>query len=410
MSIEEIKAALQEALDQLDDETLELSDDELKALEDKVATLTDALAEAEAAAENRANIRAAAQQRARAAIESGAARTAAVAAPTGSVAETTDMAAAERRGWLKHVATRAGLELSGGNAMSDAERRAFTHLTTNSSSVVPEEIRGEIVDLVDQSTVLYSDVPKDGFKHQYQVVRHTGITAGDAGKSSEGASWSVDEQNAFDVVTLTGQTIRKTAKLSRQMSVQSIDGFESWLVRELSGRMANAADLITYNAITGDAAGMAAKNKVKTTAKGKLALGDVTKALSLLKRYSEPAPKGIVVYASQDTIWNHLAMLLDATGRPYFVESVADEDPSVQGRIFGKAVKQYDNMADGLVLLGYPDLARGNVFDGPDVDAYTDHDTQDHCFTGYELYDLALSVPSGFALLDIAQAAAGGTE
>lgn len=410
MGIEELKAALKEALAKLEDDTLELSDEELKELEDQVTDLTAALEEAEAAADARASSRAAAQERARKALSMGTARSLDQQSFGPSIVETTDMAKAETRGFLKSLATRGGIELAGGNALTDAEKRATTynHTTANTGALVPTELSDRIVSLVNDCTVLYSDITIDNFKHQFRVPRHTAISSGDAAITSEGAAPTDEEKNTFDYIDLTGQIIRKTAKLSRKMAVQSIDAFEQWLVRELSSRMATKADSIVYSTITtSSTAGMATANSIKTATKNKIVLADITKAFGLTKRYSEPAPKGLMIYASQGTIWNKLATVMDGQNRPYFVESVADEDPSVQGRFFGKLVKQYDNMPDDYVLIGYPDLFRGNVFDGPDVDAYIDHGTQDHCFTGYMLFDGALEVPAGFVLLDIAQPTAG---
>ena len=74
----------------------------------------------------------------------------------------------------------------------------------------------------------------------------------------------------------------------------------------------------------------------------------------------------------------------------------------MQGRIFGKLVKQDDSMANGKLKLGYPDLIKGNAFDGVDVQGYIATDgSQKHCFDGYFLYDCGLAVPEAFVELTI---------
>ena len=59
--------------------------------------------------------------------------------------------------------------------------------------------------------MLFGDVSRDNFKHQYELVRHTGIAQGDAAKTKEGEA-PADEQNEFDTIALAGEEIKKTAK------------------------------------------------------------------------------------------------------------------------------------------------------------------------------------------------------
>ena len=96
-------------------------------------------------------------------------------------------------------------------------------------------------------------------------------------------------------------------------------------------------------------------------------------------------------------------MVEDANGRSYFSDEYSD-DPTVQGRIFGKLVKQDDSISDGVIKAGFPDLFKGNVFDGPDVTPYVENGTQKRCFDGYVLFEGALAVPNAFSQLTIKQA------
>lgn len=358
----------------------------------------------EAAAE-RQN-RAATLATARAAIESGTARKvdavpiARAANSVGAAHDTTDYAGAYRRAWIKDVATRGGIELAGGNEFNDVERRAFTHLTSNTGSVTPVEVKNEIISLIEGSAVLYGDVRKDGFKHQFELVRHKSIKSGDAAKTDEGKA-PADEQNEFDSITLTGAEIKKTVKLSRKMAVQSLEGFEQYLINETSGRLSVAANAHVVARFSDETLGIIAANKVSAAKAGTITKADLTKMFALLKTFSNPAPKGCIIYANANTIWNYIAMIEDANKHSYFVDEKT-EDPAIQGRIFGKTVKQEDALADGVILAGYPDLFRGNVFEGPDITPYIATDgTQNHCFDGYLLFDGGLSVPNSFTQLTI---------
>lgn len=327
----------------------------------------------------------------------------------GIVRDVTDYEAAYSRAWLKDVAQRGGIQLAGGTDMTTVERAAFTHTTENTGAVIPKEIQGQIISLIDNSAVLFGDAARSEFKHQFEIPRHTGIESGDAGTTDEGKAPSDDEKNTFDTVSLTGEEIKKTVKLSRKMAVQSMDGFKQYLINEVSARLSVAANTYVHAQLATTDLGIAAANKIQTAAAEKLAKADILKLLSLLKTFGNPAPKGAIFYANNDMIWNYIAMIEDANGRSYFVDEKTD-DPTVQGRIFGKLVKQDDSMADGKLKVGFPDLIKGNMFDGPDVTAYVATDgSQKHCFDGYMLYDCGLVVPQAFGELTIKPKASGGS-
>lgn len=356
--------------------------------------------------------RAAAIDAARRAIDSGAAtridavplaRSANFAAPAGGTAlDTTDYKAAERRAYIKDLATRSGVTLSEGNDLTEVEQRAFTALTSNTDAVVPVELQNEIISLIEGSAVLFNDVRRTTLKNQFELVRHVGIKAGDAAVTSEGVA-AEDEENQFTVITITGEEIKKTVKMSRKMAVQSMDGFEAYIKQETADRLSVAADKLILARLVSDDLGMDAANKVSAKTAGKLVKADLTGALAKLKNFGNSAPKGIVIYANNSTIWNHIAMVEGTDGHSLFVDEKS-EDPTIQGRIFGKHVKEYDNLADGVILLGFPDLFRGNVFDGPNVYPYVENGTRKSCFDGYMLFDGGLAVPHGFAQLTIGTA------
>lgn len=318
--------------------------------------------------------------------------------------DVTDYESAYRRAWAKDLATTGGIQLVGGNDMTAQERAAFTHMTSNTGSVVPKEVQNQIISLIDNGAVLFGDVSRTTFKHQFELIRHKAIKAGDAAKTDEGAA-PADEQNEFDALPLVGEEIKKTVKLSRKMAVQSVDGFEQYIINEVSARLAVAANKLTHERLADTKLGIAAGNIITAATAGTLTKADIAKLLGLLYTFGNPVPKGCIIYANNNTIWNQIAMLEDKNGRSYFVDEKT-EDPAIQGRIFGKWVKQDDTCADGVIKAGYPDLIKGNIFDGVDVSGYVATDgSQNHCFDGYLLYDCGLAVPKGFGQLTIGTAA-----
>lgn len=391
---------------------------------ERMSALTAEIEKRNASAAAQRETRAARVAAARAAIESGSARRV-DAVPLGSsasargslpqVRDVTDYNAAARRAWVKDVARRSGVQLVEGTELTQVERDAlnglmeqrasFAHLTSNTDAVIPVELKTQIFTLIDNTAVLYGDVHKDTFPNQFELIRHKSIAKGDAAKTDEGSAPTDDEQNTFDTITLTGEEIKKTVKMSRKMAVQSINGFEQYIVTETGARLAVAANARVHEKTVDATLGMASANKINCATAGTLAKADITKLLSLLYTFGNPAPKGCIIYANGNTIWNNIAMVEDKRGVSYFVDEKS-EDPCVEGHIFGKLVKRDDSMADGVIKAGYPDLFRGNVFDGVDVTPYVEPGTQKRCFDGYLLFDGGLVVPQAFAQLTIGTASA----
>mgnify|MGYP003266298985 FL=1 len=418
--MDEMLKELQALIDKYKDGTpKDVSDEQAEKDAERMSQLTAEIEKRTAADAAARESRAARIAAARSAIDNGTAHQVGSLPLSGgvnarsAVYDVTDYSAAETRGFLKNLATSAGVRLVEGNDLNDVERTAltameqraaFTVTTGNTSSVVPVKLQSEIISLIDNSTALFSDVTRDTIPGQYELVRHKSITKGDAAKTAEGAAPTDEEQNVFDRITLTGDEIKKTVKLSRKMMVQSLDSFRTYINREVSARCGVAGDKIVLAKLVDSTLGMAAGNKINVANDGTLTKADVMKALSLLKTYGNPAAKGVRIYANQSTIWNQIAAIEDATKRSYFINE-RDDDPTVKGRIFGSIVKLEDNLEDGVIMLGYPDLFRSNLFDGPVVEAVTLPDgSWNTAINGYMLYDGGLAVPESFVQLTVGTA------
>lgn len=415
MNLEDLLKELQALIDKYSADDAEPTDEDAA----RMAELTKSINEIRAQQTATAEARAATVAAARAAIENGTARRidavplarSANVVGTGNAYDVTDYKAAERRAWVKGIAERAGVQLVEGYALTDVERAAqnhvieqraaFNHMTSNTDSVIPVELQDEIVALIDNTAVLWGDMPKQNFPHQFEIIRHKSIDKGDAAQTDEGAAPTDDEQNTFDTLKFEGVEIKKTLKMSRRMAVQSVASFDSYLVSEIAARLSVACNAHAHTRLVDASYGMDTGNKIQTAKAQALAKADLAGLLSKLYTYGNAAPKGAIIYANNNVIWNYIAMLEDGNGRSYFVDEKT-ADPTVEGHIFGKLVKRDDSIADGVIVAGYPDLFKGNVFDGPDVMPYIAPDgTQNRCFDGYELIDCGLAVPKAFAQLTI---------
>lgn len=414
MNLEDLLKELQALIDKYSADDAEPTDEDAA----RMAELTKSINEIRAQQTATAQTRAATVAAARAAIENGTARRvdavplarSANVGGVGNAYDVTDYDAAATRAWVKDIAERSGVQLVGGTALTDVERAAqnhlieqrveFTHTTGNTDAIIPVEIQSQIISLIDNTAVLYGDIHRSNLSGQFEISRHVSITKGDAAKTDEGAAPTDVEQNEYDVITLTGEEIKKTVEMSRKMAVQSLSGFQQYIIDEVSARLAVACNAFSHTRLGDTTLGMAAANKIETAKANAIAKSDITGMLSKLKTFGNPAAKGVIIYANNDTIWNYIALIEDANNRSYFVNESTD-DPTVQGRIFGKLVKCDDSIADGVIKAGYPDLFHGNLFDGPDVTPYVAPRSQKRCFDGYVLFDGGLVVPQAFAQLTI---------
>ena len=393
--------------------TDEMSADDVDAAEARVKDIDAEMEEVRKANEASVAKRAALVDSIRKADEAGELRTVSAmpanGAQGGSIHETTDISASGKlyeRAWVKDMAERGGVSIGADSKMTAAERTAFTALTTNTAAVVPMSIQTRIWDLVTSGNAVYGDLTIDNFRGVYEFLRHTAIAAGDAAKVAENTA-AADEQNTITAITISGDEFRKSAKISRKMAVQSFNGFEDWLVREVGNRMGNVLDVYAIAELSDATLGMDATNKALTTAtSGSLTIADVRKLLAAIKCDADGygASKGRVIYANSATIWNYIAAVSYTTGESAFMTDVMTSDPITQGRIYGVPVKLDENIADGVIYAGYPGCVSANLFDGIDITPFIDPTTQEHSYNGYACFGMGVAVPKSFAKLTIAVA------
>lgn len=289
-----------------------------------------------------------------------------------------------RTAWLKTIAVdKEGRKLFG--ELSEKEQRAFTFVTTNTAQVVPKDIANRIVELVRSQSPILDDATFTYFTRGFGVPRLKAITAGDAKVVTEGQA-NDDEQDTFDLLNLVGVEIKKHVVLSRQMQLQSIDAFETWLITHLAKRIRVAKEKHVLTRLDDPTYGIKAENKIS----GTLSDAEVLKIMSLIDADGER-----VVYANQKTIWTVIAALTDTEGRKLFIPN-SMSDPMVAGRIYGAAVKPDANLADNVIYAGVKGQVLANEFEELEIVPQIEPKTLNRIFTGYSLFDAGLENPAGF--------------
>lgn len=289
-----------------------------------------------------------------------------------------------RKAWLKTIAVDArGRHLFG--ELTDAERRAFTFLTTNTSAVVPTEIANRIIELVRSEAPMLDDAEWSFFTRGFGVPRHKSIDAGDADVVTEGTANPNDEKDTFDLLELAGVEIKKHAIMSKKMEIQSIEAFETWLVDHIAKRLRVAAEAHVLEQLDDTGAGIATTNKIS----GTLSDAEIRKAFGLLGVNGEK-----VIYANNATIWNDLAGLEGSDGQKLFIPSSMD-DPLTAGRIYGARVKEDANVPANTLYIMVRGQLLCNEFSPIEVVPQIEPKTLNRIFTGYWLFDAGLENPTG---------------
>lgn len=300
-----------------------------------------------------------------------------------------------RRAWLKQLATSAdGIRHLG--ELTEEERTAFITTTANTGSVVPDVILNEIIDCMDNRTPILNDAYKTAFTQGFGVPRRTGITKGDSAGVAEGAARGDDEQNAFELLPLSGIEIKKHVVLSRKMKFKSIEAFEAWLVKELGERQMVAKEAVCIARMKGaapdggsavTAAGIAAANKNTSVARTD---AGVRGMMALVVGANK------TIYANAATIWNIFAGIEDGGGHRLFVPSGMD-DPTVKGYIYGAKIKEDPNVgADEFFILAEDEL-QVNDYDELEIFSAVEPKTANEIKTAYSLTDAGMRNPVGGA-------------
>lgn len=294
-----------------------------------------------------------------------------------------------RTAWSKYML---GLPLTA----EEEQRTDFVHTTGTTSGqsagyTIPTTLLNKIWDLIEGKHAILGDITIYRTGTILEVAKRTAIAAGDAGTVAENAAPADAENNTFAKVTLSGKDFAKYVDISYALGIMSIDGFESFITREIADRLgaALAADVISQLGTDYDST----NNDLDVATSGKIAWTDVTGALSVLKNVNN-----IVFYANQTTIYKYIAGMVDSTGRPLFQH---DANEKIRGLLAGFPVKVEDAIGADLIWILDPEQVVGNMVQ--DIMVESDKDIKKHVITysGYARFQCALLAPKAAAKLDV---------
>lgn len=281
-----------------------------------------------------------------------------------------------------------------GKELTVEERAAFTHTTANTANALPTTMLNQIWDLVSKQHCIMGDITLYRTGTILEVVKHTAIAAGKAGKVSENAA-ATDEQNTFAKVTLSGNDFAKTVKISYAMAAMSIDALEAYLVNEISAQLGEA---LADDVISTVKTGVAAANKVTTASTTEVTYKELVKAFGLLERAT-----AINIYVNYATLYNQLVSMTDTTGRPLFQPNM---QAGAMGVLLGGTVKIEESLGAGEILIGDSKKIVYNMVQDIMVETDRDIGTHTHIYSGYARGEGALIDDKAFSLVTL-KAASG---
>ncbi|MFS0864120.1 phage major capsid protein [Fredinandcohnia sp. 179-A 10B2 NHS] len=240
---------------------------------------------------------------------------------------------------------------------------AYTHDTGNTAVLIPTTVVAGIFKRAEEMYPLFGDAKKYNVKGKLAIKKHTSIDAGDAAWYAEGTA-TADEQNTFGELVLDGHELAKAVTVSWKLRSMAVADFIPYIQNELAERIGVALGVATARGNgTSEPQGVetallaeAGTPQVVTYDPDNAAPLTYAKVTEAVAKLHSSYLNSAAIYANNATIWNQLANLTDANGRPLFIPDVTSGGV---GRMFGMVVKPDAGISAGNIIIGAP--SRGYV-------------------------------------------------
>jgi len=290
-----------------------------------------------------------------------------------------------------------------GQELTPEENSTFmemnNHTTLNTGVVIPTTTLNEIISDIEAQAPFFADARKFQVTGLLKLPKHTAITAGDAVGYDEATATAV-EKNAFVEIALGGKEVAKYVEVSFKLESMSIGAFLEYLKGEIVDRVGaelgrQAISGTGVKEMTGVLTALTSVTAQRTTytAETGIAYKDITTAVSKLGAKHVP---GAVIYASNATVWNNLANIMDLNGRPLFV---ADVVAGGVGRILGFPVKVDSAVPAGTVIIGNAKGYVVNTNEALSVESVRDIKARKVGFSAYTIVDGNVTNEKAFSII-----------
>lgn len=233
---------------------------------------------------------------------------------------------------------------------------AYTHSTENTGIVIPKSVSRGIWEMVGEMYPYFRDVTNTYVNGVLSMIQED--TSSDAGWYEEETE-TEDGKETLKEFVLNGCELSRSITVTWKLKEMAIEDFIPYIQRKMAKKMgAGAGYGVTHGAgaakdggksePTGTVTALKAEEgtpQVVTYAKG--SVPTYANILAARSKIKSGYGGGLKVYANTATIWNKLAMIVDANKRSIFA---ADPINSGVNRILGMPVEEDDSMKDGEIL------------------------------------------------------------
>ena len=296
-------------------------------------------------------------------------------------------------------------ELDVFNSVNDKFRNA-TQTTEEHQVLIPETIKEGIWKEIGELHPIFADVRPTYVKGDLTIIKEE--TEGTDAEWVDEKTEGTDADTAFGTLSLTGCELVKSIRISWKMKKMSIEAYQQYIITHLAEKMARA---LAFGILKGKGKPSASEHKpqpkgIIPTLEGEGSTPQVvqfdanikyTDLTNLMSKIKSGYLTGAVIYANNKTIWNQLANVVDANGRPLFIPDVTNGGV---GRILSIIVKEEDAMDDDELLLG--NVGRGYVMNiNENVTLYQEDHVKARAtdYMTYAIVDGDVLTTKAFALL-----------
>lgn len=270
-------------------------------------------------------------------------------------------------------------------SFTDDEKRALN--TTNGAVLIPHQWLNTIYDQIREQHPILTDLTWNQINAIVEIPRRLSIVSGDAAVMEEGTC-PLGEENEFDSIQIDLIEIQKMVEMTAKMGQLLPEAFKQWLVTEVRDRIGAK---MAEQAIAMIKTDILAENKLTSTA---LSEAD------LLKLFGAADGLGVAkIYANRKTLYSQVYPLKGADGLSAYIPNY--QDP-IKGTVLGVEAKMESAMADGEILIVFPNEVFFNVPGGIRV-----KQMEDICFklqiAGIAFMGLRLKYRKGAAILTVGE-------
>ena len=290
-----------------------------------------------------------------------------------------------------------------GQELTPEENNSFmemnNHTTLNTGVLIPTTTLNQIITEIEAQAPFFADARKFQVTGLLKLPKHTAITAGDAKAYLEAEETEV-EKNTFVEISLGGKEVAKYVEVSFKLESMSVSAFLEYLKGEIVERVGVELGRQAINGngvkeMTGVLTALASVTSQRTTytASAGITYKDITTAIAKLGSQHVP---NAVIYASNATVWNRLANIMDGMQRPLFISDVT---AGGVGRILGIPVKVDSAIAEGTVIIGNAKGYVVNTNEALSVESARDIKARKVGFSAYTIVDGNVTHEKAFSII-----------